>query len=85
MLEVGKLMYQYAHNKLPSEFSKFFLFSENLYSYSTRNSTSNNIYLSRFHTKRTQQSIKYIGVKIWNSRPIPKTIDKSSYNKFAKM
>ena len=62
--------------------------SPNNFEYSTRQKSANHLFLPCFHTSRTQQSIKYLGSKIWNStgmgipydiRILPFTKFKSSY------
>jgi len=35
-------------------------------SYTTRHASKNSLFIPRYTTKKTQQSFKYIGAKIWN-------------------
>ena len=74
-LEIAKLMYQFTQNKLPDTFDHYFTYSSHVFKYYTRHvSQEDHIFLNRFATSRTQHTIKYIGVKIWNN--IPKEIKK---------
>ena len=68
-LEIAKLMYQFTHSKLPLNFKHYFAYSSYVSSYSTRHSFSNDIFLPRFMSSKTQHSMKYIGAKIWNNNP----------------
>ena len=82
--EVAKLMHQIIHKKSPNNFESYFTYSSNISAYSTRQKSANHLFLPRFHTSRTQRSIKYLGSKIWNSIPydiriLPFTKFKSSY------
>ena len=67
--EIAKFMYQYVHNRLPSQFNHYFLYTHNIHSHETCNSTSKAMTLTRYSTNRNQNSIKYKGVKICNSIP----------------
>ena len=69
MYEIAKFMYQYVHNMLPSQFNNHFSFTHNIHTHETRNSTSKAMTLTRYSTNRNKNSIKYKGVKIWNSIP----------------
>ena len=82
--EVAKLMHQIIHKKSPNNFESYFTYSSNISAYSTRQKSVNLLFLPRFHTSRTQRSIKCIGSKIWNSIPydiriLPFTKFKFSY------
>ena len=80
-LEIAKLMYQFTQNKLPDTFDHYFTYSSDVSKHYTRHvSQEDHIFLNRFATSRTQHTIKYIGVKIWNN--IPNEIKKLSYTKF---
>ena len=72
-------MYQFSHNQLRSRYSNYFTYSSDSHSYSTRNSSKNNLHLPRFSSARTQKSLKYIGVKLWNN--IPYRIKQLSFSK----
>ena len=78
--EIAKLMYQFTHSKLPLNFNHYFAYSSDVLSYSTRHTSSNEIFLPRFMSSKTQHSIKYIGAKIWNN--IPSDLKNASYSKF---
>ena len=69
LLEIGKIMYLFSHDKLSTRFCHYFYDSANSYTYTTRNSSINSLYLTRSTTARTQRTIKYIGVKVWNNIP----------------
>ena len=82
--EVPKLMHQIIQQKTPKNFESYFTCSSNISAYPTRQKFANHLFLPRFHTSRTQRSIKYIGSKIWNSilydlRILPYTKFKSLY------
>ena len=64
LLEIGKIMYLFSHEKLPTRYCHYFYYSANSHTYTTRNSFINSLYLPRFTTARTQRSIKYVGVKV---------------------
>ena len=78
--EIAKLMYQFTHSKFPLNFNYYFAYSSDVSSYSTRHTSSNDIFLPRFMSSKTQHSIKYIGAKIWNN--IPSDLKNESYSKF---
>ena len=80
-LEIAKLMYQFTQNKLLDTIDHYFTYSSDVSKHYTRHvSQEDHIFLNRFATSRTQHTIKYIGIKIWNN--IPKEIKKLSYTKF---
>ena len=78
--EIAKLMYQFTPSKLPLNFNHYFAYLSDVSSYSTRHTSSNDIFLLRFMSSKIQHSIKYIGAKIWNS--IPSDLKNASYSKF---
>ena len=78
--EIGKLMYQYTHKKLPEHFNNYFTYMSKAHSYSTRNNVTNQIALPRFSTSRSQKSFKFIGAKLWNK--ISYSIKQLSYPEF---
>ena len=85
--EIAKLMYQFTHSKLLLNFKHYVAYLSDVSSYSTRHSSSNDIFLPRFMSSKTQHSIKYIGAKIWNNMPFdlknaPYSKFKESYKKF---
>ena len=58
------------HNTLPQSFSDFFIKVSEIPGRTTRSSGNrHSLYIPRYNTNRLQQSIKYQGVKIWNSTP----------------
>ena len=63
--EMAKLMYQFTHSKLSLNFNHYFAYSSDVSSYSTRHTSSNDIFLLQFMSSKTQHSIN-IGAKIWN-------------------
>ena len=80
-LEIAKLIYQFTQNKLPDTFDHYFTYSSYVSEHYTRHvSQEDHIFLNRFATSRTQHTIKYIGVKIWNNTP--NEIKKLSYTNF---
>ena len=70
-IEISKLMYNIVHRSryLPNNFSKYFEKACKILERSTRSTTQENdvLYISRFRSNRLQNSIRYLGVKIWNS------------------
>ena len=69
------------------EFKDYFEYSSEVSTDITRNLFKNNLVLPRSKNSRTQRSIKYVGVKLWNSIPnsikkLPFTKFKQSYKKF---
>ena len=74
----------YFTKKSPNNFESYFTYSSNILAYSTRQKSANHLFLLRFHTSKTQRSIKYLGSKIRNSifydiRILPFTKFKSSF------
>jgi len=55
---------------------------ENTFNRKRTNNKSSNLRIPLFKTKRNQQSVKYTGVKIWNS--IPDKIRDHHFTKFKK-
>ena len=65
-LEIIKLMYKFKINVLPECFTNYYTRNSSVYNYSTR-SVKNDLYHAiRVNKTKTQQSIKMLGVKIWN-------------------
>ena len=62
-------MHQFTHKKIPDIFCHYFTYSNDIFKYSTRNSANYNLYFLQFSSNRTQQSVKYVGAKIWNNIP----------------
>ena len=53
--EIAKLMCQFTHSKLPLNFKHYFAYSSDVSSYSTRHSSSIDIFLPRFMSSKTQK------------------------------
>ena len=72
-IEISKLMYNIVHRPryLPNNFSKYFEKACKISQRSTRFTTQENdlLYIPRFRSNRLQNSVRYLGVKIWNSIP----------------
>ena len=69
-LETTKFMHQFSDKSLPALFEKYFTRTSFVHRYSTRTSERNDYYfLPHFSTSRLQHSIRFSGVKIWNSIP----------------
>ena len=78
-LEISKFMFRNSETSLPSAFDEYF--RPIGHEYNTRARTSENLTTPRPRTEFGKQSIKYTGVKIWNS--LPSTVqDASSYESF---
>ena len=60
-------MHKFSHKKLPINFNDYFNCISEVPSHTMRHVSNNNIFLPRVHTSRSQRSIKYTGVKIWNN------------------
>ena len=70
-LETAKFVLSFLHKSLPSAFSNFFTKSCDKLKRATRYIRNQNpLYIPIFHTDRMQRSIKYRGVKLWNSSPL---------------
>ena len=65
--KVASFMHKFSNNKLLSSFSKYFLKSKEMHELGTRQNVSSNFNVPRYNTARLQRSIKYRGVKIWQS------------------
>ena len=76
-------MFKFHINSFPISFQNYFQKVETIPNKSTKNSLTDDSYFFLDTTlKRLQQSIRYKGVKIWNS--IPLKIRKSAFNLFKK-
>ena len=70
-LETAKIVYRFMHNTLPQTFSDFFVKASEISGCTTRSSGNrHSLYIPRYNNNRLQRSIKYQGVKIWNSIPL---------------
>ena len=71
-LEIGKFMFRYNANQLPTSFIKYFISIESIHSYLTRLSKQQNYFLPRYRLQQSQKLISYTGAKLWSE--IPKNI-----------
>ena len=70
-LEIAKFVHRFMHNTLPQSFSNFFAKVGQVNTRTTRSSSNpNNLYIPCYKSNRIQRSIKYQGVKVWNSIPV---------------
>ena len=60
-------MHQYSKNMLPPCFLTFFSSLSKIHDRQFRSKSKNNVYLPKFSTCRCQRSLRFQGVKIWNS------------------
>ena len=82
-LETAKFMHQFSDKSLPASFEKYFIRITFVHCHSTRTSEQserNDYFLPHFSTCRLQRSIRFSGVKIWNS--IPCKFKNLSFKKF---
>lgn len=84
-LDIAKLTYNFIHRPthLPKILNSFFEKACNVSQRNTRSSSNHDdlLYIPRFRSNKLQRSIKYQGVKVWNS--IPPDIRASSPQSFA--
>jgi len=66
-LQIAKLMHQFKHGCLPSVFNYLLTKLDNIYSYNTRQKTSQEYIVPRKRLAPAQKSLASIGVKIWES------------------
>ena len=70
-LETAKFVFRFMHNTLPQSFSESFVKASEISSRTTRSSGNrHSLYIPRYSIISLQKSIKYQGVKIWNSIPL---------------
>ena len=75
--EIAIFVFKWNRNSVPIFFSNFFKKTSDLSKTLTRQSSkSSNLYIPRYRSNRLQRSIKYQGVKVWNS--IPENIKRNS-------
>ena len=67
--ETAKIMHHHSTQTLPSSLSSLFANISNIHRRNTRSVAHNDLHLPKFSTNRCQNSIRYKGVKIWNSTP----------------
>ena len=70
--EAAKFMYYCVHRPQPAIFDDYYKFVTNVSRYRLSSVNDDKLYLPLFKKKSGQNSIKYKGVKIWNS--LPKTL-----------
>ena len=80
--EVAKLKYYCVHRLEPAIFDDCYKFVTNVRRHRLRSVDDEKLYLPLFKKKPRQNSIKYKGVKIWNS--LPKNIRTLCFMKFKK-
>ena len=66
-LETAKFVYRFMHNTLPQSFSDIFVKASEISGRTRSSGNRHSLYIPRYNTNRLQRSIKYQGVKIWNS------------------
>ena len=66
-LELAQFMFKYKSNALPTNLSNLFQSVEKIHSKGTRSITNCNYFLTQCTSSRLQRSIKYQGVKLWNT------------------
>ena len=80
--EVAIIMQKFYHKKLPITFSEYFCKTDAVHKLRTRQNLACKFAISRCNTSRLQRSIKYGGIKIWDS--ISSEIRNSSFKVFKK-
>ena len=67
---IVSFVYECVHNLSPAYFSNFFIWIENVHSFSTRQSKRGDLFALRCNTTQYGlRSIHYSGVRLWNSLP----------------
>ena len=79
-LEVAKLIHNFLSKKNPDSFTNFFLLQNEVHHYSTRSSSSKNIFLPRLNTTLGKHSLRYQGALIWSK--VPASIKTLEFNLF---
>ena len=80
--ETAKFIHNHINQRLSPNFNNYFTLAKFSHSRQTRSTASLNLIIPLYKTKRTQQSIKYSGAKIWNY--IPNNTKDLSFRKFLK-
>ena len=62
-------MHQFSDKSHPASLEKYFTRTTFVHRHSTRTSERNDYFLPHFSTTRLQRSIRFSGVKLWNSIP----------------
>ena len=65
-LNLGKFMYKYNHNALPSCFNSFFTVTSNIHSYDTQSTRKKNLYVHFNRTSLFRISLLQRGTTYWN-------------------
>ena len=65
--EVAIFTHKFCNKKLPITFSKYFCKTDTVHRLRTRQNLACEFAIPRYNTSRLQRSIKYGGIKIWNS------------------
>ena len=78
-LEIAQLMFKYENKQLPQAFNNFF--TQKSLKMKTRSNSQ--IISNCFRTKVSQQSLKFVGPKLWN-KILSKIIHSQSSNTFRK-
>ena len=85
LYRIALFMYDYYTDKLPRAFSGFFEKVNNRHNYNTRLAASESYSLSLVRTKYGKFSLRFIGVKVWNSlNENYKLLSKRSFKKNTK-
>ena len=66
-LKVNQFVHKYKLGQLPKVFDNYFTDNTNIHSHNTRQAS--NLHLPRAHTNSGQQTIKILGVKLYNDLP----------------
>ena len=80
--EVAIFMHKFCYKKLPITFSKYFCKTDTVHKLRTKQNLACKFAIPRYNTLRLQRSIKYGGIKIWNS--ISSETKNSSFKVFKK-
>jgi len=81
-VEIAKFMFQFKSKKLPVIFDNSFNLIKDASNNAIKSAIKNNFCLPLYKTRRGQKSIKYLGVKLWNS--IPEKMRDLTFPKFKK-
>ena len=81
LIKISKL-YRFFHDDLPTTLTELFVKNSNVTNRITRftNNCEMTLYIASYTSSKMQRSMKYQGVKIWNS--IPRQIKSSSFRAF---
>jgi hypothetical protein len=66
-IQMGCFVYKFFNGLLPSLFDNYFVTNCSIHSYNTRYSNNLHLYLPRCRTETRANSIRILGVKLWNS------------------